>query len=263
MAEPYVIMISSQKGGVGKTTIAVNLAVALRLGNYKALLVDADYLNPSVGFILGLENINTGIRSVLSGKSTLQTAISVHAPTGLHVLGGELSYDSDTLKPEELSILMTQLKASKYDFVIIDTPPGFYPKEVIENISEALIVSTPEMASIVSAVRLAHKYEKKSLKHTLVLNMVKGKRYELSIEEIEDTYGTRVNAIIPLDEVVPISNSERIPAYMYGKRSDFVGGISKLVGLYSGQPAITPSQKRGIIYVLLSIFRRRRKAAQA
>ena len=258
MDSPYIIMISSQKGGVGKTTVAVNLAVALRLDRYKVLLVDADYLNPSVGFILGLENINTGIRSVLNGKSSLDTSISVHAPTGLHVLGGELSYDSDTLKPDELASLMAQLKASKYDFIVIDTPPGFYPKEVIDNISEALIVSTPEMASVVSAVRLAHKYEKKNLRHTLLLNMVKGKRYELSIEEIEDTYGTRVGAIIPLDEIVPISSSERIPAFIYGKRSEFVGGISKLAGLYSGQPLTVPKSRQGIFAKLLSLFKRKR-----
>ncbi|MEM3841494.1 MAG: hypothetical protein QXN59_02280, partial [Candidatus Micrarchaeaceae archaeon] len=84
--------------------------------------------------------------------------------------------------------------------------------------------------------------------------MVKGKKYELSIEEIEDTYGTRVNAVIPLDEVVPMSNSERIPAYIYGKHSDFVDGVSRLASLYAGQP-VSPSQRKvSILAKILAIF---------
>lgn len=75
MVKSYVLKVVSQKGGVGKTTMAVNLATALALSNYKVLLFDADFANPSVGFHLGMYDVNAGASDVASGKTSLRNAI--------------------------------------------------------------------------------------------------------------------------------------------------------------------------------------------
>lgn len=91
MANPYLIGVSSQKGGVGKTTISVNLSVALKSFNYKVLLIDSDTSNPSIGFHMGLEKANIGYRDVVYGRADLEDAVAVHGATGLHVLPGTIN----------------------------------------------------------------------------------------------------------------------------------------------------------------------------
>jgi MinD superfamily P-loop ATPase len=79
---------------------------------------------------------------------------------------------------------------------------------------EALLVSTPEMASVVNVVRLATCFDKVRLKHNLVLNKIKNKRYELHQREIEEMYENKIIAKLPDDNIVPISIEQHIPAYM-------------------------------------------------
>ncbi|MDE1834912.1 MAG: AAA family ATPase, partial [Candidatus Micrarchaeota archaeon] len=88
MAEPYIIRISSQKGGVGKTTIATNLGVTLSMAGYKVLIVDMDSANPTIGYHLGMNQANVGYKEVITGKARLEQVIAIHAASGLRVLPG-------------------------------------------------------------------------------------------------------------------------------------------------------------------------------
>ena len=88
MRNSYSIRVSSQKGGVGKTTVAINLAVALSMHNYRVLLVDADMISPSVGFFMGMESANIGIRDVIDGKADSSQAIIRHNVSGVDVIPG-------------------------------------------------------------------------------------------------------------------------------------------------------------------------------
>jgi MinD superfamily P-loop ATPase len=77
---PYIIRMSSQKGGVGKTTIAVNLSTALSVKGYRVLLVDADIYNPCITFYLGLRSPTVGFKDVLLGKSKLEKSDILYSP---------------------------------------------------------------------------------------------------------------------------------------------------------------------------------------
>ena len=88
--KPYLIRIASQKGGVGKTTVAVNLSVALMQKGYDVLLVDADTTNPACGFHLGMEKSNRGYYDVIKKGANINEAISIHTPSGVHVLNGRI-----------------------------------------------------------------------------------------------------------------------------------------------------------------------------
>ncbi|MGC8538211.1 MAG: ParA family protein [Candidatus Micrarchaeia archaeon] len=144
MGSPYMLRISSQKGGVGKTTIATNLASAIRLMGYKVLLIDGDFVNPSVGFQLGLEDINVGVRAVFRGRAKIPNAIAVHEPTGLHVLPGEITNRTFSPTDAEQNRIAEALHMTSYDFVIVDTSPGYTPEALLKHYDEAIIITSPE-----------------------------------------------------------------------------------------------------------------------
>ena len=214
MAKPYFLMISSQKGGVGKTTIAVNLSATLSKQGFKVLLVDADLTNPSVGFHLGIDEVNTGIREVMSGKSNLRNTVIRHNITGMHVLPGTAYSRPFAPAKENIERFMGMLAKESYDFIIVDTAPGTGMQDTFKLYDEAIIISSPEMSACASSITLAAAYDKEKLKHGLILNRVRNRRYEISVREIEEMYGDRVRSSIPEDEIVPISISEHIPAIM-------------------------------------------------
>ncbi len=267
----YVIRISSQKGGVGKTTIAVNIAAVLSALNYKVLLVDADYSNPSVGFHLGLEQASRGYIDAIKGKTNLKEIIVPHGPSGIHVLPGRLASRVKTPSAEEMVDLYRKLRELNYDFVLVDTAPGLLPDRDfadLKSFDESIIVTTPEMSSCTSAIRLAHVYDEIGLKHSLIANRIKNKKYEVSMQEIEESYEGTVTGMIPEDEVVPISIAEHIPAYLLNQRSGFsisIGKTSRRYGAKIGAGYDIGMGGSGILAMILSWlgFRRRNRIAES
>lgn len=242
---PYTVRISSQKGGVGKTTVSVNLAVALKLIGHKVLVVDADYVNPVVGFHLGLEEINRGFRSVMLGKAKLTSSVSIHSPTGLHVLGGEMT--QKMFEPNQVQIRRFDklLKKTAYDFIIIDTPPGFSQQNFFGYSNEAAIIITPDIQATASAMRLSQIFDRLHLKHNIVLNRVRSRRWELNVSEIEETYGSKVSAIFPEDDNVPMSIAAHIPAFLFNKRAPFPNAMEGFSRGYSLRTEIQPGYRTG------------------
>ena len=230
-----MIRISSQKGGVGKTTIAVNLAVALQLMGYDTLLVDGDTVNPSIGFHLGLEDVNQGTWNLLNGSAKLVQVRVTHQPSGLHVVPGALTQQEYIVDDKMLSRFHSVIEPTSYKFVIVDTMPGYTSEHMGNYYDEALLVSTPEMASVANIIRLSTWFEKMHLKHSLVLNKIKNKRYELSVREIEEMYENKIYAKLPDDDVVPLSIEEHIPAYMFKKRCRFSSAVGSLAGFYAAK----------------------------
>ncbi|MDE1871673.1 MAG: MinD/ParA family protein [Candidatus Micrarchaeota archaeon] len=233
MRNPYIIGISSQKGGVGKTTISVNLSVALRSLNYRVLLIDADTTNPSVGFHMGLDKANTGYRDVVYGRANLRDAIAIHSPTGLHVLPGTLNTKQFSPPSSRIDSLGGALRNSNYDFIMFDTAPGSVELDISKYYDEALILTTPEMSACTSSMRLANRYNQMKIIHNLAVNRVRNKRYEISLEEIEEIYEKKVRGTLPEDDIVPISISQHIPAYVLGPDSRFSKGIRSMAKKYA------------------------------
>lgn len=233
MVESHAVMVTSQKGGVGKTTVAVNLATALKQSGFNVLLIDADYSNPSVGFHLGMQEANIGFRAVVSGKASLASAVAIHHPTGVHVLPGEISSTVPEFAPTYMRNLNNELLKSRYDFIVIDTAPGPMPKEMLKpfvnaNMFTSLILLTPEMAACASALRLARTYERMRVMHSMAANRIKNRGYELGIGEIEDVLGEGIIAALPEDENVPVSIAAHIPLVILKSRSPFSVAVREL-----------------------------------
>ena len=236
-SKPYIIRISSQKGGVGKTTIAVNLAIALSFYNsYKILLVDADLSNPSVGFHLGLSDANIGTTDVAKKTALMKSAIIIHAPSGIHVLPGNIIHSNNYIPTrEQFNAFFSNLRKLDYDFIIIDTAPGLINSvnDVFKYYDEILVVTTPEMAAYTSAIRMAHLCNKFKTRHNLVVNRIRNKKFEIHLHEIEEAYGKVVVGALPEDDIVPTGIADHIPAYVLSRRDPFSLEIKEMAKIYA------------------------------
>ncbi|MCW6160446.1 MAG: P-loop NTPase [Candidatus Micrarchaeales archaeon] len=245
----YVIRVSSQKGGVGKTTIAVNLACALSDMGYKTLLIDTDVSNPSVGFHLGLEEVNIGFTEFLTGKVSANRAILKYSTTGLHALPGTIH---GVIPPEFKDEIFVHLKDKvdklNYDFVVLDTAPGEIERAVIKGmdtfVDHAIIVTTPELSSVTAGMRLAAMYDKHGIDNDIVVNRLRNKSYEVQIDEIEESYGKKELAVFPEDDSVPESIAMHIPVVIYNRQARFSKIAAKLAATYKHKGAVQPSEKQ-------------------
>ncbi len=253
MQKPYIIKIISQKGGVGKTAIAVNLSVALKEIGYNTLLIDSDLINPSVAFYLGLEDANVGLSSVIAGSSKLSNAIIKHIPTGLYVLPNIISNRLTMPVDHAIEKFNLELMKSGYDFIVIDTPPGISTNEIIKNVDESIIISTPEMPACVSCFRLIKEYKKRNIRYVPILNKVKNRNFELNQKEIEEALNEDIALVIPEDHIVQIGLSERIPAYLINPNSKFSKAIYALAVYFVHKAGKTEmlTKRQGILSLLI------------
>ena len=243
MSDTRVIGVVSPKGGVGKTAIAVNLSVILRLKGYRVLTVDGDTSNPSIGLQLGMENANTSFRELATKNGRLDNLVAIHVTTGLHVILGTLRSKPFVLTKTEVKGLAAKLKECPYDFVIIDTPPGFYNPEMMGLFDEAILIATPDTPAVTGILRFNRILKGLKKERYIVLNRVKGRKYELQPDEIEDASEAKVMATIPDDDIVSESLAEKIPACMISKTSDFSKAVAALANKLSGGKGLT----RGIL----------------
>lgn len=232
MAAPYSIRVSSQKGGVGKTTIAINMAIAFSMLKYKTLIIDADLANPNVAISLGITGVKCGLMEAILNKCSLKEAIRIYDPAGLYVLPCLPTNNPPVLTPKQTAETGRRLDSSGFDFVIIDTSPGILYNGILKFYSEVLIVSTPDTAAVNSSIRLAKHFDSIKLKNNFVINRYANKKNQLSISSIEDIYEKRAVAVLPEDEIVPNSLIERIPAFMLNKNAKFCVQLLDLVKSY-------------------------------
>ncbi len=237
MGIPYVIRVSSQKGGVGKTTIAVNLATALRRSGYGVLLVDTDIVSPAVGEYFGIRNSNIGYADLLQGGVEVKNAIFAYQPIDLSVIAGTYmssAYDPDQKKlMKDLESFYAQIKKLDYDFVIIDSPPGAIPTGTAKFYDEVLIVATPERVSCSGSRALAKQCEKNHLKCRMIINKRGHSKYEPSLYEMQMLYGDLVEAVIPENEIIPESLIAHVPAHILSEDNPFTKAIKNLSKIYS------------------------------
>ena len=237
MAAPYTIRVSSTKGGVGKSTVTVNLGTWLQLFGYKVLLVDLDTVNPSVGLYLGMPNVNIGVDEVITDQVQIERAIVPHSATGLHVLPGVLKGKYTLPIKEQLDLFLSSLMKLDYDFVLFDTQPGIPTAETLEYYNEALVITLPDEASCLSAVKMLDVYKSNKIKTSVLVNRVANQGYELTIREIEALCEQKVTGVLPEDVNVKISIAEHIPLVLKNRSSPFSKQIDNVGHMYSTRSA--------------------------
>lgn len=214
------IVITSGKGGVGKTTTSANLAVALARDGHKVVVVDADIGLRNLDVILGLENrIVYDIVNVIEGQCRLKQAlIRDKRIDGLFLLPAAQTRDKDAVTPEHMRDLVEKLK-ELHDYVIIDCPAGIEQgfKNSIAGADRALIVTTPEVSAIRDADRIIGLVEAHDLPEPqLILNRYRhgmvSRGDMLGREDVLEILAIPLLGIVPDHEDVIISSNKGVPA---------------------------------------------------
>ncbi len=222
-----IIVITSGKGGVGKTTATANIGTALAKLGYKTALVDADFGLRNLDLLLGLENrvVYTAIE-VVNGECRLEQAlVKDKRHSGLVLLPAAQSRGKDAISREQMKDLVTRL-APDYDFVIIDCPAGIEMgfQNAIAPATEALIVTTPEVAAVRDADRVIGLLEANSVSNIkLIVNRIRPEMVQannmMSVEDILEILAIPLIGIIPDDERVIVSSNRGEPLVLEEKLS--------------------------------------------
>lgn len=221
-----VIVVTSGKGGVGKTTTVANIGTGLAVKGKKVVLVDADIGLRNLDVVLGLENrIVYDIVDVTSEHCRLRQAlIKDKRLESLYLLPAAQTRDKTAVSPDQMRKLCSDLK-EEYDFVILDCPAGIEQgfKNAIAGADKAIVVATPEVSSVRDADRIIGLLEAADLRDPkLVINRLHPKmvRYGdmMSIEDIIDILAVDLLGVVPDDEMIIVSTN-RGEAVVLNERS--------------------------------------------
>ena len=152
-----VIVITSGKGGVGKTTTTANIGIGLSSAGKKVLVIDTDLGLRNLDVVLGLENrIVYNLVDVIESKCRLKQAVIKDTRfENLYLLPSAQTKDKTSVSPEQMKKLIDELK-DDYDFILLDCPAGIEQgfKNAIAGAQRSIVVTTPEVSSIRDADRI-------------------------------------------------------------------------------------------------------------
>ncbi len=214
-----IIGVFSGKGGVGKTTIASNLAVVFSKAGKRVCVVDCNVTASHLGLHFNFHLTPLSITHVLNGRAELGDV--AHNFEGVSVVPAPIDpYEAHGVDLSSLKKLIKK-ELVNYDFVILDTAPGF-GREMLsaaEMCEKAIIVSTPDIAAVTDAVRGIRILSDMGVKiEGIVLNKVFGKKFELSSGEVETILEKPVIAEIPFSLKFLEALSLRIPLVIYSEK---------------------------------------------
>ncbi|GMB00628.1 septum site-determining protein MinD [Pelosinus sp. IPA-1] len=215
-----VIVITSGKGGVGKTTTTANIGTGFALLGKKVVLVDTDIGLRNLDVVMGLENrIVYDLIDVTDGNCRLKQAlIRDKRYESLYLLPAAQTRDKNAVTPDQMKKLCDELKED-FDFVIIDCPAGIEQgfKNAIAGADRAIIVTTPEVSAVRDADRIIGLLESEG-KHNpkLIVNRIRPKMVKkgdmMSIDDIIEILAIDLLGIIPEDDYIVVSTNRGEPA---------------------------------------------------
>ncbi|WP_282941277.1 septum site-determining protein MinD [Paenibacillus sp. RC67] len=204
------IVITSGKGGVGKTTTSANIGTALALQGKKVCMVDTDIGLRNLDVVMGLENrIIYDLVDVAEGRCRLaQALVKDKRFDELYMLPAAQTKDKHSVSPEAVRDIVLELKRD-FEFVIIDCPAGIEQgfKNAVAGADKAIVVTTPENAAVRDADRIIGLLENERIESPkLVINRIRANMVKkgemLDIDEICSVLAIDLLGIVPDDEYV-------------------------------------------------------------
>lgn len=214
-----VIVVTSGKGGVGKTTISAYLGMELAKNNYRVCLLDMDIGLNNLDVVLGVENrVLYNMLDVMQGKCRLRQALIEHDIYPLlFVLSSGTALRNLTIKIEQIQKVIEELK-HQFDYIIIDCPAGIDAgfNRAVSCAEEALVVTTPHLSALRDAdkvITILHSYNISSIR--FVANRCRGDlikdKLMLDVYDIASALKIDFGGVIPEDDSITLSsNAEKV-----------------------------------------------------
>jgi septum site-determining protein MinD len=217
------IVLTSGKGGVGKTTTTANLGAALAQRGHRVVLVDADIGLRNLDLVLGLEKrIVFDLVEVVEGRCQLRQAlIKDKRFETLAILPAAQTRDKTAVSELQFAKVIEEL-AETCDYVLIDCPAGIEHgfRNAIAGAAEAIVVTTPEVSAIRDADRVIGKLRERGLAFRIVINRIRPEMVRsgdmLSVDDVSEILGGELLGIIPDDEEI-IDTTNRGEPVIYEK----------------------------------------------
>ncbi len=260
-----VIVITSGKGGVGKTTTTANIGTGLAIRDKRVVLIDADIGLRNLDVVMGLENrIVYDLVDVIEGNCRLKQAlIKDKRYQSLFLLPAAQTRDKNAVSPEQMQKLCDALR-EEFDFIIIDCPAGIEQgfKNAIAGADRAIIVTTPEVSAVRDADRIIGLSEAEGITDLrLVLNRIRPdmvKRGDMmALEDVKEILAIEVLGIVPDDESIVVSTNRGEPA-VSDPNSRAGAAYRNITGRIMGEeiPLMDLTENKGFFSKLAGLFKK-------
>ena len=214
-----VIVITSGKGGVGKTTTAANVGAGLSKLGKKVVIIDTDLGLRNLDVVMGMENLVVyNLVDVVTGGCRLKQALIRDSRyENLYLLPSAQTKDKSAVSPEQMKKLIDELK-DDYDFILLDCPAGIEQgfKNAIAGAQRSIVVTTPEVSSIRDADRIIGLLEASGIrKNELLINRLRVDMVRrgdmMSVEDVTEILAIDLLGVIPDDESVVVATNQGEP----------------------------------------------------
>ncbi|HLD15056.1 MAG TPA: cell division ATPase MinD [Candidatus Nanoarchaeia archaeon] len=229
---PKIIGITGSKGGVGKTSTALNLGVALTQLGKDVTIVDANLHTPHIGIHLGASQVPIHLNHVLNGKHHVSEAVYKHK-SGLKIIPASLSFKDSESSLDNLREHLQQLES---EYVLIDSAAGMHKNaiNVIKASDEIFVVTNPELPAVSDALKTVSiaKGFRKKINGVIVTRS--GNKEDLDNSNIEAILGSKVIANIPEDKNFRKALRKREPLILTHPESESSIAYKKLASEMTG-----------------------------
>lgn len=251
-----VIVITSGKGGVGKTTTTANIGTGLAMLDKKVVLVDTDIGLRNLDVVMGLENrIVFDIVDVVNGHCRLKQAlIKDKRFEDLYLLPAAQTKDKTAVNTQQMVELCAQLK-QEFDYVIIDCPAGIEQgfKNAVAGAEKAIVVTTPEVSAVRDADRVIGLLEAAELRQPqLIVNRLRPEMVKkgdmMDIDDMIEILAIDLLGVVPEDEFIVVSTNRGEPAVL-DKNSRAGTAYRNIARRLTGEevPLMSLDESRGLV----------------
>ena len=247
-----VITIASPKGGVGKTTVATNLAIGLTAGAPQStVLVDLDVQFGDVASALGLVpeyTLPDAVHGPASEDTMVLKPVLTQHPSGLYAVGGaESPAAGDTVTGEDVTRLLASL-AREFRYVVVDTAPGLSEQTLaaLDRASDVVMLTSmdvPGVRGLRKELDVLRELAMIPAGRHIVMNFADPKG-GLTVRDVETTIGAGVDVVLPRSKGVPASTNQGVPILESNRRDPMAKEMRRLVSRFSATPLMKAGKYR-------------------